>query len=175
MNTDLIHWYKTKHVGYQHNNEPNEKSLYFLKQISDKILTPLEKKLGPAAITYGFTSAPLLHYIQKNSPGDMAPKIDQHAAMELNSRGNHICKREGAACDFLIQGYENNMAEVARFIVKNLDFDRLYFYGHNKPIHISFSDHNIRYVLFRKTRSDGLRVNSKSTKGSATQTFFDNL
>lgn len=31
------------------------------------------------------------------------------------------------------------MAEVARWIMANLPFDRLYFYGRERPIHVSSS------------------------------------
>ncbi|MFV8452837.1 hypothetical protein ACNO65_22680 [Vibrio campbellii] len=95
--------------------------------------------------------------------------------MELNSQGNRICKRDGAACDFYVQGYEQRMDEVAKYICTNLEFDRLYFYGKDRPIHISVGSENTRYVLIREKRSDGLRVNKKSAKGSATRTLFDNL
>ncbi|MDL5029792.1 hypothetical protein QR676_21430 [Vibrio sp. TMPB1044] len=111
----------------------------------------------------------------KNSPGDMAPDIDQHASMELNSRDSRICKRNGAACDIYVEGYEQRMDEVARFICSHLEFDRLYFYGKDKPLHISVGADNSKYALIRQRRSDGLRVNTKSAKGSATQALFDDL
>ena len=100
------------------------------------ILEPLSK-LGEVSITYRFTSHALLRYILKNSPGDVAPNIDQHASMEYNSKGNRIFKRDGAACDFYIKNYEQRMDEIAKFICKHLEFDRLYFYGKDRPIHIS--------------------------------------
>lgn len=31
------------------------------------------------------------------------------------------------------------MLEVAQWIVSNLPFDRLYFYGNDRPIHVSYS------------------------------------
>lgn len=126
-------------------------------------------------MTYGYTSHPLLRWILKNSPGDMAPDIDQHASMELNSQDSRICKRNGAACDIYVEGYEQRMDEVARFICTHLEFDRLYFYGKDKPLHISVGADNSKYALIRQRRSDGLRVNTKSAKGSATQALFDDL
>jgi hypothetical protein len=48
---------------------------------------------------------------------------------------NPICSRIGAACDFFVA--DEDMLEVAQWVVENTDFDRLYFYGKDKPIHIS--------------------------------------
>lgn len=67
------------------------------------------------------------------------------------------------------------MDEVASYICKNIEFDRLYFYGKDRPLHISIGPENSRYALIRERRSDGVRVNSKSAKGSATLTLFDSL
>ncbi|TMX59435.1 hypothetical protein [Vibrio rotiferianus] len=174
MLNELAHWHLTKHSDFVGNNTPSSASQEQLLILQTSILEPLTI-LGQITITYGFTSHALLRYILKNSPGDMAPDIDQHASMELNSRTNRICKRDGAACDFYVEGYENRMDEVAKYICMNLEFDRLYFYGKDRPIHISIGPQNTRYALIREKRSDGLRVNKKSAKGSATQTLFDNL
>ncbi|WP_226421870.1 hypothetical protein [Vibrio sp. E14] len=95
--------------------------------------------------------------------------------MEMNAHGNRICKRDGAACDVIVEGYESNMGEIAKYICNNLEFDRLYFYGESKPTHISIGPNNTRYALIRKTRDDGVRVNTKSAKGVAARTLFDNL
>lgn len=143
----LLNWHQFKHLQYAGNNTPSTSSHAQLLLLKNEILKPLSE-LGHISITYGFTSHTLLRYILKNSPGDMAPEIDQHASMELNSRGNRICKRDGAACDF---------------------------YGKDRPIHITIGPQNTRYALIREKRSDGLRVNKKSAKGSATHTLFDNL
>lgn len=32
------------------------------------------------------------------------------------------------------------MEEVARWIMENLSFDRLYFYGKGRPIHVSYAE-----------------------------------
>ena len=174
MPNELAHWHRTKHSDFVGNNTPSSASQEQLLILQTSILEPLTI-LGQVTITYGFTSHALLRYILKNSPGDMAPDIDQHASMELNSRTNRICKRDGAACDFYVEGYENRMDEIAKYICMNLEFDRLYFYGKDRPIHISIGPQNTRYALIREKRSDGVRVNRKSAKGCATQTLFDNL
>ena len=48
-----------------------------------------------------------------------------------------MCRRLGAAADFLVE--DEDMREVVNWISENVVFDRLYFYGSNRPIHISFS------------------------------------
>lgn len=175
MSYELINWYQTKHVDYLGENPISPQSERQLQHLQSEIIRPLQTQLGEVHITYGYTSHSLLRWILKHSPGDMAPDIDQHASMELNSKGKRICKRDGAACDFYVKGYENRMDEVAKYICTHIAFDRLYFYGKNKPIHISIGPENSRYALIRQARSDGLRVNTKSAKGNATQTLFDDL
>ncbi|MDE1237855.1 hypothetical protein [Vibrio aestuarianus] len=170
----LIKWHLKKHPAFTGDNKPSSSSYQQLILLQTNILEPLYQ-LGDVSITYGFTSHPLLRYLLSNSPKDIAPSIDQHSSMELNSKGNRICKRDGAACDFYVQGYEQQMDEVAKYICMNLEFDRLYFYGKDRPIHISVGPENTSYALIREKRSDGLRVNRKSAKGSATRTLFDNL
>ncbi|GGA93401.1 hypothetical protein [Agarivorans gilvus] len=171
----LLDWYKNKHSEYLGSNKPSSLSSNYLHQLSSAVLTPIAQKLGSVVITYDFTSHPLLRYILNNKPSDMAPKLDQHAAMELNSQGKRICKRDGAACDFYVLGYETKMNEVARFIVNQLNFDRLYFYGKDRPIHLSIGPENTHYALIRSRRSDGVRINQKSAQGIATRKLFNHL
>lgn len=84
-------------------------------------------------LTYGFCSPELSRKI----PGRIAPKLDQHAACEWNRKGEPICSRLGAAADFIVE--DEDMAEVARWIMANLPYDRLYYYGKDRPIHLSHS------------------------------------
>ncbi|MGR5261387.1 hypothetical protein ACPV5Q_15670 [Vibrio astriarenae] len=175
MNKELVTWYLTPHNSYSGKNQPSSESLLYLTKLDSNILAIVENTFGPIQITYGFTSNSLLNYIRKHSPGDMCPKIDQHAAMEVNVRGNRVCERDGAACDFYVAGYEDKMDIIAKFIVSHLKFDRLYFYGKTRPIHISVGPDNSRYALLRNTRSDGLRVNGKSAIGDATRELFDSV
>lgn len=64
------------------------------------------------------------------------------------------------------------MDVIARFIVNSLHFDRLYFYGKNKPIHISIGPEQSHYALIRIRRTDGLRINKKSGKGDDSKRLF---
>ncbi|GAD80233.1 hypothetical protein [Vibrio ezurae] len=170
----LINWHKLKHPQFSGNNTPNENSTQYLQQLTSDIIVPLQKQFGTLHISYGFNSAELLRWLTKHSPKDMGPKIDQHASMELNLRGNRICKRDGAACDITLSEYENRMNEIAKFIIEHLNFDRLYYYGANRPLHVSIGPDNTRYVQFRKTKADGTRVAGQSRIGaSALELFTD--
>lgn len=172
MNKQLLHWYKSKHPAYTGENCPSPLSKAKLDTLNHVILEPLEHEFGQLVISYGFTSAELSRWIQANTPKDTAPKVDQHASMELNLKGNRICKRDGAACDVLLKKPDVPMSLVAKFIIKNLPFDRLYFYGNSKPIHISIGPENTRYVQLRHTKRSGKRIAGPSRYGLDALTLF---
>jgi hypothetical protein len=114
-------------------NRPKEPDSYSaLYDLAVNILDPVIDYFGMIELTYGFCSPELAKHI----PGRIAPELDQHAAHELNRKGKPICPRRGAAADFLVR--DEDMAEVARWIMNNLSFDRLYFYGADRPIHVSY-------------------------------------
>ncbi len=103
-----------------------------LYDLATCILDPVIEYFGPIRLTYGFCCATLSRQIAKR----IAPELDQHAACEVNARGKLICARGGAACDFLVE--DEDMREVADWIIENLPYDRLYYYGRSSPIHVSF-------------------------------------
>ncbi|GAB7220279.1 hypothetical protein [Vibrio comitans] len=170
----LIDWHQAKHPEFNAPNEPQPDSAICLTSLVTEILEPIESKLGSVTITYGFNSGALNRYIQRVSAKDTGPKEDQHASMELNLAGKRICQREGAACDLLVEGYEQRMHLVAKFITEHLPFDRMYFYGSNKPLHISFGPDHSRYIQYRKTREDGKRVLGKVIKREQASVYFSN-
>ena len=51
----------------------------------------------------------------------------------------------GAAVDFIVE--DEDMLEVARWVVANTPFDRLYFYGSDLPIHVSYGPEHSRQVV----------------------------
>jgi hypothetical protein len=58
-------------------------------------------------------------------------------AHEKNRNGRYYCERLGAACDFRILDLPSD--DLVRWIVaQGLPFDSLYFYGVDRPIHISY-------------------------------------
>ncbi|MEM5434731.1 DNA phosphorothioation-associated putative methyltransferase [Paraburkholderia diazotrophica] len=103
-----------------------------LFDLASLVLDPIIEYFGAIRLTYGFCSAELSRHITRR----VAPKLDQHAACEVNTRGAPICARRGAACDFIID--DENMDEVVHWIIKNVSFDRVYYYGKDQPIHISW-------------------------------------
>jgi hypothetical protein len=116
-------------------NRPREPDSYTaLYELAANILDPLIDYFGMIRLTYGFCSPELARRI----PGRIAPALDQHAAHELNRRGRPVCPRLGAAVDFRVD--DEDMEEVARWIMANLPFDRLYVYGRDRPIHVSYSE-----------------------------------
>lgn len=103
-----------------------------LHDLATCILDPVIDYFGRIRLTYGFCSKELGRQIK----GRIAPALDQHASCEIGLRGKLICERGGAACDFIVD--DEDMRDVADWIVANLPFDRLYYYGPSLPIHVSF-------------------------------------
>lgn len=135
----LLNWHQAKHQ-FSGPNIPSKNSAVLLHQLTDTLLLPIATHFGELTITYGFTSPELARFIQRKSPAGIAPKLDQHACIELNSKGAAICNRPGAACDFIVQGFADQMHLVTQFICQQLSFDKLYFYGRDRPIHLSVSE-----------------------------------
>jgi DNA phosphorothioation-associated putative methyltransferase len=103
-----------------------------LHDLAQNILDPVIDYFGMIKLTYGFSSSELTRTI----PGRIAPDLDQHAAHERKRNGKYVCERLGAACDFFIE--DENMAEVANWLMNTVAYDRLYFYGERQPIHVSY-------------------------------------
>lgn len=132
-----------------------EKSLSALVSLAEEILEPVVTMYGFPQLTMGFCS-PAVQRLMKQG---IAPGLDQHAAHELNSRGKPLCPRGGAACDFFIDG--QGSLGVAQWLVINLKFDRLYFYGDDRPIHASWSKSPSRsVVLVKRSHRTGRRFPS---------------
>lgn len=123
-------------------NLPKEPESYnAMTELAEQILDPVIEYFGMIRLTYGFCSAGLAKLV----PGRIYPKLDQHAAHEKNRLGAPICSRLGAAVDFIVD--DENMLEVAQWIVANTPFDRLYFYGEDKPIHVSYGPNQDRVIV----------------------------
>ena len=78
-------------------------------------------------------------------PGRIDPRLDRQAAPERNRRGKPICERLGAAVDFIVE--DDHMLEVAHWVTANLPFDRLYFYGPDLPIRVSYGPDHSRQMV----------------------------
>ncbi len=164
LGKQLLEWHLNKHPETL-SNIPSPDSKSYLEMLISEILIPTERKFGALTVTYGFTSSKLAAYITKHSSSGTAPQLDQHAVCELNSKNNQISKRTGSACDFIVSN--RSMAKITRFIVKNLSFDRLYYYGDNRPIHVSISDTPVKHLQIMCESSKGRRY-------PGTKAFGDN-
>jgi DNA phosphorothioation-associated putative methyltransferase len=125
-----------------------------LYELATQVLDPVVEYFGGIKVTYGFAGQHLTRLIS----GRIAPALDQHAACELNTRGNRISPRAGAAADFLVE-FEN-MREVAKWIFANCAFDRMYFYGDESPLHVSVGPELNRDV-FEIVHKKGRRIPRK--------------
>lgn len=135
-------------------SSPQQKeSISALKALAIELLDPLIDHYGRERfkLTYGFCSNDLRKKLESKNPetgkryGRVSPRDDQHMAHELNSKGNPYCKRPGAACDFRIEG-EDSYQVIAKIIDLALPFDRIYFYGHDRSIHLSHGPDHCRYL-----------------------------
>ena len=61
-----------------------------LYDLATYILDPVIEYFGMIKLSYGFCS----HVLGKHIKGRVAPKLDQHAAHETNSKKNAICPRD---------------------------------------------------------------------------------
>lgn len=114
-------------------NVPQQADTYTaLFDLASRILDPVIEYFGKIELTFGFCSAGLARNIKRG----ISPGLDQHAAHELKRSGEHICSRLGAAVDFLVR--DEDMCEVVDWIVGNTPFDRMYFYGPDRPLHVSY-------------------------------------
>ena len=122
------------------NAPKNPATFNAMYQLAVEVLDPVIDYFGSVQLTYGFCSAALAVKI----PNRIAPKLDQHAGHECDKKGNPICSRGGIAADFIVEN--EDMLEVAQWIAKNTSFDRLYFYGRDKPIHVSASTSPVHQI-----------------------------
>jgi len=131
-------------------NIPKDPNSYTaLLELCCHVLDPVIDYFGMVKLTYGFCSPELARKI----PARIAPKLDQHTSYDKNRNGQPICDRGGSAVDFLIE--DEDMNEVADWIIRNLPFDRLYIYGSNRPIHVSFGPENSRSAFLMIRSASG--------------------
>ena len=131
----------------------NPETISALKQLNKFVIDPIINYFGRNnfQLTYGFCSPSLKRYLNQKDPntgmknGRIDPTRDQHMAHEINKNGNYYCQRLGAACDFLIAAVKTN--QVVEWILdQQLPFDSIYFYGNQRPIHISYGPQHKRDI-----------------------------
>ncbi|SFG68565.1 hypothetical protein [Neptunomonas qingdaonensis] len=114
----------------------SQESFNAISLLATEILDLVVDEFGSVKLTYGLCSKELLSEIRKRNVKRIAPSLDQHAAFEVNKAGKRICSRDGFACDFRVEGVSSIV--IALWVIENCSFDRLYFYGHDLPIHVSY-------------------------------------
>ena len=127
----------------------NIKTYNAIHVLANELLEKILNEFGDIKLTYGFCSL----FLQKEIKKNIYPKLDQHAGYELDKKGNSICTRGGFAIDFFVN--KVSTFKVCKWIVQNCSFDRLYYYGYDRPLHISYGDNNkkeIVLMVFRKKR-----------------------
>ncbi len=140
-------------------NLPKEADSYTaIYELATNILDPVIDYFGMIKLTYGFCSTELA----KEISGRISQNLDQHAAHEKKRNGKFICERLGAACDFIIE--DEDMEEVVQWVCENTNFDRIYFYRKDCPIHVSFSSLPSRQFTKIKLIGDGRIIPCTSKK-----------
>ncbi len=134
----------------------NPKTYNALSRLALEVLDPVIDYFGSIVLTYGFSSSELAKKIDSN----IAPKLDQHSGHECNKLGKPICERLGIACDFIVE--DESMLEVARWLASNTNFDRLYFYGDDRPIHVSAGPENSKQVTLMLQSNNSNRTVPRS-------------
>jgi DNA phosphorothioation-associated putative methyltransferase len=148
----------------------NPKTYNSISKLALEVLDPVIDYFGSIVLTYGFSSSELSKKINSN----IAPKIDQHSGHECNRLGNPICDRLGIACDFVVE--DESMLEVARWVVSHTNFDRLYFYGDDRPIHVSSGPENSKQVtLMLLSKTSNRRIPRSMTVAQFLELDVDHL
>lgn len=116
----------------------NSESVDAIALLFQHLIDPIIDHFGREnfQLTYGFCSIDLKKFLEKGR-NQTCCQVDQHCAHEVNRKGNYICDRLGASCDFLIKGVGSN-ALVRHISQTGFPFDSIYYYGDNRPIHISY-------------------------------------
>jgi hypothetical protein len=126
-------------------NRPQRFETYAaMRELCWRVLDPLLDRYGVAELHYGFASAALDELVHLKRYPRTLRRLDQHAGCELNREGRAYCSRLGLAVDVRIP--EVSSLVVSRWVSDNTDFDRIYFYGSERPFHVSVGPENSKVV-----------------------------
>jgi len=84
------------------------------------------------------------------------PRLDQHAAHEVNRLGRPILPRLGAGVDLFVD--DQGMREVAGWVATNAPFDRQYLDGADLPIPVHFGSEHSRQIMEIRPTATGRLV-----------------
>ncbi|WP_419831849.1 hypothetical protein [Endozoicomonas atrinae] len=139
---DLVCCGETYEQGDVKNIPQQSETWHSIKELAINVLDPVREYFGSLQLTYGLATPELVSAIRRrarkeNRTPNIYPSLDQHAGSELDSRGTLVCRDQGLACDFYCDGVSSEL--VADWVIKECNFDKLYYYGSNRPIHVSVS------------------------------------
>ena len=107
--------------------------------------------------------------VQRAAAGGWLPGVfpagDQHAGYELDAHGKRICEKDGMAVDLRVPGRSSD--DVRAWIVGRLPFDKLYFYGSDRPLHLSWAPDPIGQVIEMQPLASGKLMPKVVVKGRA--------
>lgn len=150
---DLLYCGETWQLHRPNNTPVQTQSWLDLAGLANTLLDPITEHFGKPVLTFGFAGLKLQKLILQKSRPQIAPKLDQHAASEINRNGKLICSRAGAAVDFYVAGV--NSWQLALWVAQQLPFDRMYLYGTNRPIHLSFHNEPQGQIVLLRQHSSG--------------------
>ncbi len=153
-----------------------DETLPALEALCQHILDPMIGEFGRARfqLTYGFCSHDLKHWLARKDPvtgvknGRVSPNLDQHMAYEINRNGQYYCPRLGAAGDVRILHLPSDEL-VTWILTQELPFDSLYFYGTQRPIHISYGPQHKRDIWAFTDKGMPIRKTLWSAKANPTR------
>lgn len=164
--TPILHccdtWHALAREGRLLENRPEQAETWTaLEWLQSELLRPLEEEFGLVLLTYGFAGHELLAAIRERAaaagtPPGIAPELDQHAGYELDVRGARLCERDGIAVDLTMPGHGSG--RVRDWMVGRLPFDRIYFYGDDRPLHLSWAPEPTGQIVELLPGADGRRV-----------------
>ncbi len=136
--------------GAAFDNVPRQPETFAaMRELCATVLDPVAVRFAPVVLTYGFASAALARQV----PERRYAAGDQHAGHELNQRGKLVCCRLGIAVDFHVPGVDSS--SVARWVIEHTPFDRLYFYGPERPFHVSVGPDRTSQIVVMKAWAPG--------------------
>lgn len=138
-------WQERALLGEPIDNRPRDAATWrALLRLCQEVLDPVIDRFGSVELRYGFAGPVLARQVRRGA-GGIAPALDQHAAYERNARGRRVCERGGAAVDFLVP--HESSCVVAHWLAANTRFDRLVFYGDDRPVHVSVSESPLGQIV----------------------------
>ena len=173
--TPVLHccetWHALAREGRVLENRPVQLQTWAaIECLQNELLRPLEEEFGLVQLTYGFAGVELVKAVkQRAAAGGWLPGVfpagDQHAGYELDAHGKRICEKDGMAVDLRVPGRSSD--DVRAWIVGRLPFDKLYFYGSDRPLHLSWAPDPIGQVIEMHPLPSGKLMPKVVVKGRA--------